>query len=302
MPFEPDEDPVKSSSTEHYSRVGSGMDWAIVLGASSSIFFGFFLDIAVNPPSYFKLFDNLVLLGALYAVTTATAMFIMPVVYHMMHYRKLDVDKYLLAAKKYTLIGIICIMLAMYLGLGLSMNSKLQTEFAYGLASLPFIIIFVRFYRYSPTVIIEGTSTEDYDRVGAGMRWSQILAAASSIFFGFLLNIAVNPPSYFLLFNNLILLAALYAVAAATVMFVMPVIHHLIHYPKFDVEKFLLVTKEYVTIGIICVMLAMFLGLGLSMNSKLQTEFAYGAATLPFIAIMVWFLRNRPKIDTKNTP
>ena len=147
MPFEPDDDPVKSSSTEHYSRVGSGMDWAIVLGASSSIFFGFFLDITVNPPSYFQLFDNIILLAALYAVTTATAMFIMPVVYHMMHYRKLDVDKYLLTAKKYTLIGIICIMLAMYLGLGLSMNSKLQTEFAYGLASLPFIFVFFLFLK-----------------------------------------------------------------------------------------------------------------------------------------------------------
>ena len=64
-----------------------------------------------NPPSYFQLFDNLVLLAALYAVTTATAMFIMPVVHHMMHYRKFDVEKYLLTTKKYTLIGIICVML-----------------------------------------------------------------------------------------------------------------------------------------------------------------------------------------------
>jgi hypothetical protein len=142
MSFEPVDDPEKSSSTEHYSRVGSVMDWAIVLGASASIFFGFFLDITVNPPSYFQLFDNLVLLAALYAVTTATAMFIMPVVYHMMHYRKFDVEKYLLTTKKYTLIGIICVMLAMYLGLGLSLNSKLPTEIGYGLASLPFIFIF----------------------------------------------------------------------------------------------------------------------------------------------------------------
>ena len=297
----PDDDPIKRSSSEKYDRVGASLRWSQILAAASSIFFGFLLKIAVNPPSYFQLFDNLVLLAALYAVTTATAMFIMPVVYHMMHYRKFDVDKYLLTTKKYTLIGIICIMLAMYLGLGLSMNSKLQTEIAYGLASLPFIIIFVRFYRYSPADIIEGTSTEDYDRVGAGMRWCQILASASSIFFGFLLNITVNPPSYLQLFDNLVLLAAVYAVAAATVMFIMPVIHHLTHYPKFDVGRFLLVTKDYVTIGIICVMLAMYLGLGLSMNSKLQTEIAYGAAALPFIAILVWFLRQRMNITFDGT-
>ena len=147
MSFGPDDDPTKIRSTEHYSRVGSAIDWAIVLGASSSIFFGFFLDISVNPPSYFKLFDNLVLLGALYAVTTATAMFIMPVVYHMIHYHKFDVEKYLLTTKKYTLIGIICVMIAMYLGLGLSLDSKLPAEIAYSLASLPFIFISLLFIK-----------------------------------------------------------------------------------------------------------------------------------------------------------
>ena len=145
MPDEPNDDPVKSSSTEKYSKVAALLDWAIVLGASSSIFFGFFLDVAVNPPSYFELYDNLVLLGALYAVTTATAMFIMPVVYHMIHYQKFDVEKYLLATKKYTLLGIICVMIAMYLGLGLSLNSKLPAEVAYSIASLPFVTIFVWF-------------------------------------------------------------------------------------------------------------------------------------------------------------
>ena len=147
MSFEPDDDPLRSSSTEHYSKVGSLLDWAIVLGASSSIFFGFFLDITLNSPSYFQLFDNLVLLAALYAVTTATAMFIMPVVHHMLHYHKFDVEKYLLATKKYTLIGIICVMIAMYLGLGLSLNSKLPTEIAYGIASLPFIFILLLFIK-----------------------------------------------------------------------------------------------------------------------------------------------------------
>ena len=122
------------------------------------------------------------------------------------------------------------------------------------------------------------------------MRWSQILAAASSIFFGFLLNITVGQPPYFQLLDYIVLLASLYLVAAATVMFIMPVMHHVTDYPKFDVEKFLLVTKEYVTIGIICVMLAMYLGLGLSLNSKLPTEIGYGVASLPFVTIFIWFL------------
>ena len=152
----PDDDPIKRSSSEKYDRVGASLRWSQILAAASSIFFGFVLKIAVNPPPYFKLFDNLVLLGALYAVTTATAMFIMPVIYHMIHYQKFDVEKYLLATKKYTLIGIICVMIAMYLGLGLSLNSKLPTEIAYGIASLPFVAIFVWFL----TIRLKNTSYE----------------------------------------------------------------------------------------------------------------------------------------------
>jgi membrane protein YdbS with pleckstrin-like domain len=108
------------------------------------------------------------------------------------------------------------------------------------------------------------TGSYRYDRVGASLRWSQILASASSIFFGFLLNIAVNSPSYFRLLDNVILLAALYAVTVATAMFIMPVIYHMSRYRQFDVERFVFKTKEYVLGGIICIMLTMYLGLGLA--------------------------------------
>jgi hypothetical protein len=70
-----DDDPVKSSSTERYSRVASNLDWG------------------------------------------------------------------------YAMLGIFCIMVAMYLGLGLVLNSKLPIQIAYGLASLPFIFVFLRFFK-----------------------------------------------------------------------------------------------------------------------------------------------------------
>jgi hypothetical protein len=76
------------------------------------------------------------------------------------------------------------------------------------------------------------------------------------------------------------------------VMFIMPVVHHLTHYRKFDVETFLLTTRKYTLIGIICVMLAMYLSLGLSLNSKLPIEIAYGLASLPFIFIFFWFIKS----------
>ena len=82
MSSDSDDDPVMRSSTERYDRVGVSFRWPQILASSSSIFFGFLLNIAVNPPSYFTFFDNIILLAALYSVTVATAMFIMPVIYH----------------------------------------------------------------------------------------------------------------------------------------------------------------------------------------------------------------------------
>jgi hypothetical protein len=142
-----DDDPVKRSSTERYSRVASNLDWVIVLIPASSIFFGFLLHIAVNPPSYFHFSDDMILLAALYAVTVATVMFIMPVIHHSTHYHQLDVESFLSTTKGYTMLGIFCIMVAMYLSLGLVLNSKLPVQIAYGLASLPFIFIFLRFFK-----------------------------------------------------------------------------------------------------------------------------------------------------------
>lgn len=47
------------------------------------------------------------------------------------------------------------------------------------------------------------SSTERYDRVGVSFLWPQILASASSIFFGFLLNIIVDRPSNFSFLDTL---------------------------------------------------------------------------------------------------
>ena len=142
-----DDDPVKRSSSERYSRVASNLDWVIVLIPASSIFFGFLLHISVNPPSYFHFSDNMILLAALYAVTVATVMFVMPVIHHSTHYHQLDVERFLFTTKGYAMLGIFFLMVAMYLGLGLVLNSRLRIQIAYGLASLPFIFVFLRFFK-----------------------------------------------------------------------------------------------------------------------------------------------------------
>ena len=108
--------------------MGGSIRWCQILAVGSSIFFGFLLDIAINPPSYFRPFDSVILLAALYAVTVATAMVILPVIFHASSYGRLDVERFLSRTKKPVMIGIICIALAMYMGLGLTLNSNYRSR------------------------------------------------------------------------------------------------------------------------------------------------------------------------------
>ena len=296
MSSNPDDDPVMRSSTERYDRVGVSFRWPQILASGSSIFFGFLLNIAVNPPSYFRLFDSIILLTALYAVTVATVMFILPVIYHATSYRRLDVERFLYRIKaiyfdRHHLCNGIYV-----LRFGIIFEFQLPIQIAYSLPSLPFIFVLLEFFRKPSNDLVKSSSTEHYDKMGAGLRWCQILASGSSIFFGFLLNIAVNPPSYFRLFDSIILLTALYAVTVATVMFILPVIYHATSYRRLDVERFLSRTKKPVLIGIICVTLTMCLGLGLALNSKLPVQVAYSLASFPSIFIFFEFFKFKHRL------
>ena len=144
-----DDDRNKRYSSEPYDPVAAGFDWFIILAAGCTIFFGFLLDIAVNAPTYFAIFDKILLLTALYAVTVSTSIFIVPIIYHMSNHRSFEVERYLSRIRQYVLIGIICLLLAVYLILGLVLNSKLPGLVAYSLAALPIICIFFIFIRHT---------------------------------------------------------------------------------------------------------------------------------------------------------
>jgi hypothetical protein len=72
-----------------------------------------------------------------------------PVIYHMISYRQFDVDRFLFRTKEYAMIGIICIMLAMYLGLGLALNSRIPVQIAYSLAFVSFHLYFLSILRHT---------------------------------------------------------------------------------------------------------------------------------------------------------
>ena len=127
--------------------MGASLRWCQILASASSIFFGFLLTYRSKSSVIFTFFDNVILLAALYAVTVATAMFIMPVIYHARHYRRLNVERFLSRTKKPVMDRYPCITLAMCMALGLALNSKVPIPIAYSLASLPFIFIFFELFR-----------------------------------------------------------------------------------------------------------------------------------------------------------
>ena len=133
------------------------------------------------------------------------------------------------------------------------------------------------------------TSTDHFDRVSAALRESSILMSGSSILFGFLLKInldSLKTPSFV---DGLILLASIYSVTIATVLFIMPVIFHQRHYQTFDVEKFLSRSKKFLLGGASLLLLTMYLTLGLALHKMVPDYVAFTLAAFPFVIMaVVW--------------
>ena len=133
------------------------------------------------------------------------------------------------------------------------------------------------------------TSTDHFDRVSAALRESSILMSGSSILFGFLLNInldSLKTPSFV---DGLILLASIYSVTIATVLFIMPVIFHQRHSQTFDVEKFLSMSKKFLLGGASLLLLTMYLTLGLALHKTVPDYVAFTLAAFPFVVMaVVW--------------
>ena len=141
----------------------------------------------------------------------------------------------------------------------------------------------------------KATSTDHFDRVSAALRESSILMSGSSILFGFLLKIrldSLKTPSFV---DGLVILASIYSVTIATVLFIMPVIFHQRHYQTFDLEKFLSMSKKLLLGGASLLMLTMYLTLGLALHTMVTGYVAFTLAAFPFVIMaVVWQFKLRP--------
>jgi hypothetical protein len=116
-----------------------------LLSTFSGILFGFLLNMAINVPDNFAFIDSITLIVALYSITVAASLFVMPVVYHHLQYPYGDLDKFKSRSHRFILLGLIPAGITLYLGLELAIHSLLGSIESFILASLPFVLVYFLF-------------------------------------------------------------------------------------------------------------------------------------------------------------
>ena len=116
-----------------------------LLSTFSGILFGFLLNMAINVPDNFAFIDSITLIVALYSITVAASLFVMPVVYHHLQYPYGDLSKFKSRSHRFILLGLIPAGITLYLGLELAIHSLLGSIESFILASLPFILVYFLF-------------------------------------------------------------------------------------------------------------------------------------------------------------
>ena len=116
-----------------------------LLSTFSGILFGFLLNMAINVPDTFEFDDKLTLIVALYSITVAASLFVMPVVYHHLQYPYGSFHKFKSRSHTFIILGLIPAGITLYLGLELAIHSLLGSIESFILASLPFILVYFLF-------------------------------------------------------------------------------------------------------------------------------------------------------------
>lgn len=121
-----------------------------LLTTVSGFLFGFLLNISINTPAGFTEEDSIILMIALFCITFAISLFVMPVVYHHLQYPYTDLEKFRVRSHRFIIRGIIPAGITLYLGLVLGLDLGLKLGFpslntdyiAFLFASIPFIFTY----------------------------------------------------------------------------------------------------------------------------------------------------------------
>lgn len=131
--------------------LGTILRESTLLTTVSGFLFGFLLNISINTPKGFTIEHSIILLIALFSITFAISLFVMPVIYHHFQYPYTNLVKFRQRSHKFIVYGIIPAAITLYLGLvlGLDLGLKLgipwlNTNYlSFMLAMIPFIFTFI---------------------------------------------------------------------------------------------------------------------------------------------------------------
>lgn len=141
----PSDDNTHETDDKLIQRYDTILKETALLTTFSGILFGFLLNMAVNVPNSFTFIDEITLIVALYSITVAASLFVMPVVYHHLQYPYGSLTKFKSRSHRFILSGLIPAGITLYLGLELALHSLMSSIESFILASLPFILVYFLF-------------------------------------------------------------------------------------------------------------------------------------------------------------
>ena len=133
--------------------LGTILRESTLLTTVSGFLFGFLLNITVNTPKGFSIQHSIILLIALFSITFAISLFVMPVIYHHVQYPYSDLKRFRERSHKFMVYGIVPAAITLYLGLviGMDLGIKLGVPWlntiylSFLLALIPFILTFIMY-------------------------------------------------------------------------------------------------------------------------------------------------------------
>jgi len=135
-----DEDDVKKDRlSRDYDTV---LKESAVLTTFGGVLFGFLLNISIRDANQLSYLERIILVLALFSITIAVSLFVMPVIYHHVQFPYSDVDKFKKRAHRFILFGFIPTIVTLYLGMILAF-SPLIDVMAYFVAGLPFVFVYI---------------------------------------------------------------------------------------------------------------------------------------------------------------
>jgi hypothetical protein len=107
--------------------------------------FGFLLNISIRGTNQLLFPEKIILVLALFSITIAVSLFVMPVIYHHLQFPYSDLDKFKRRAHRFIMFGLYPTFFTLYLGMTLALSPLIE-KLAYFVAILPFAFVYI-FYR-----------------------------------------------------------------------------------------------------------------------------------------------------------